>query len=110
MAVRTRDELLSALKTRIGDDVSDEALTLIEDFTDTMNDYDSRAGEDWKTKYNELDTSWRQRYRDRFFSAPDNGTTTPENVVNDNARDLQDESEEKSFEELFEEKGVNNGY
>lgn len=110
MAVRSRDELLSALKTRIGEDVSDNALSLIEDFTDTLNDYDSRVGEDWKNKYDELDKSWRQRYRDRFFQSPDNGETNAQNVVDDNARDLQDESKEKSFEDLFVEKGENSGY
>ena len=38
MAVRKKDELLSAIRARLGDDTSDEALSLIEDFHDTLND------------------------------------------------------------------------
>ena len=70
MAVRKKDELLSAIRARLGDDTSDEALSLIEDFHDTLNDYDSRVGEDWKSKYEENDKTWRQKYRDRFFQTP----------------------------------------
>lgn len=110
MAVRTRDELLSAIQARIGDDTSDEALTLIEDVTDTLSDYDTKVGEDWKSKYEDLDNSWRKRYRDRFFQTPDNGTTTPQDVVDDNETDIKEESEDKTFDELFEEKGENSGY
>lgn len=70
MAVRKKDELLSAIRARLGEDTSDEAISLIEDFHDTLNDYDSRVGEDWKSKYEENDKTWRQKYRDRFSSHP----------------------------------------
>lgn len=126
MSVRTRDDLMAAIRGRIGEDTSDEALALIEDFNDTLNDYDSRIGEDWKTKYetsnaeweqkyNDNDTQWRRRYRDRFFGGgdpigPNNQMTTPSAVVDDNATDLKDEGKVKTFEELFTEKEENSGY
>lgn len=112
MAVRKKDELLSAIRTRLGEDTSDEAISLIEDFHDTLNDYDSRVGEDWKSKYEENDKTWRQKYRDRFFQSPskDEGETTPAEVVSDNAEDLETEGEEKSFDSLFTERSDNSGY
>lgn len=102
MAVRTRDEILAAIRSRLGDDTSDDALTIIEDIDDTFKDYETRTGEDWKGKYDELDAQWRKRYCDRFFQKADNMETTPE--------DVNDESEVKDFDELFTEKEDNSGY
>ena len=110
MAVRTRDEILAAIRSLLGDDTSDDALTIIEDIDDTFKDYETRIGEDWKGKYDELDAQWRKRYRDRFFQKPDNGETTQENVKDDNEEDLKEESEVKDFDELFTEKEDNSGY
>lgn len=110
MAVRTRDEILAAIRSRLGDDTSDDALTIIEDIDDTFADYETRTGDDWKSKYDELDAQWRKRYRDRFFQKEDNGETPPENVKDDNAEDLKDESEVKDFDELFTEEEDNSGY
>ena len=110
MAVRTRDEILAAIRSRLGDDTSDDALTIIEDIDDTFKDYETRIGEDWKGKYDELDAQWRKRYRDRFFQKADNGETTPEDVKDDNKEDLKEESEVKDFDELFTEKEDNSGY
>ena len=110
MAVVTRDELMERIRSRIGEDTSDEALVLIEDFTDTFTNLETRTGEDWKSKYDELDKTWREKYKARFFQKPDDKETTPEDVKEDNKVDLKDESKEKSFDELFTEKEDNNGY
>lgn len=110
MAVRTRDEIMNAIKARLGDDTSDDALSIIEDVNDTFSDYETRSGEDWKSKYDELDANWRKRYRDRFFQSPGDKETTKDDVVDDNAEDLQGEGKEKTFDDLFEEKEDNSGY
>lgn len=110
MAVRTRDEILAAIRSRLGDDTSDDALTIIEDIDDTFKDYETRTREDWKSKYDELDAQWRKRYRDRFFQKADNGETTTDDVKDDNEEDLKEESEVKDFDELFTEKEDNSGY
>lgn len=63
MAVRTVEELLASVKEALGDAVtSDTGISLLEDITDSMK----TDGEDWKTKYEENDASWRKRYADRF--------------------------------------------
>ena len=68
MAVRSYDDLLDMIKNRIGEDTSDESITLIEDFTDTYNSLTD--GENWKTKYEENDAMWRKKYKERFFPNP----------------------------------------
>lgn len=75
MAIKSRDELMNAIKNRLGDGTDDESIALIEDVTDTLNDYESKVagdGTDWKTKYEENDASWRKKYHDRFFNSSSN--------------------------------------
>ena len=68
MAVRTLKEITDTLKAKFGDDTSDDVIGILEDITDTITDYDTRAKDsgDWKTKYEENDKAWRKKYVDRF--------------------------------------------
>lgn len=98
MAVRSKAEILELIRERVGDDTSDEALTIIEDITDTLDDYDARiAGSgDWQRRYEENDAEWRQRYRDRFFGSGN------EDLIDDDPEDPEDEPEKpQSFDDLF---------
>lgn len=80
MAVKNKDEILEAIKTRVGDNTDDETISLLEDVSDTLTDLETRAtgGEDWKTKYEENDKSWRERYTTRFFSKEPEPCPKPE--------------------------------
>ncbi len=70
MAVRSRDEILASVRARIGDNATDDDLSLFEDISDTFDSFND--GINWKQKYEENDNAWRQRYRERFFtSAPE---------------------------------------
>lgn len=94
MAIKSKAELLELVKARIGDDTSDEALEIIEDVTDTLDDYETRIADsgDWKARYEQNDADWRKKYKERFF-AP---TEEPEEI------DEPEEVEEKrTFEDLF---------
>lgn len=72
MAVISKEDLLKRISERIGDDNSDEALSLLEDVSDTITDFEKRDSEDWKAKYEENDEKWRKKYRERFENgAPD---------------------------------------
>lgn len=73
MAVVTKQRILEAIKERFGDDTSDETLALIEDVNDTLDDYENKTKDvtDWKTKYEDNDKAWREKYRARFYSATD---------------------------------------
>lgn len=91
MAVRTRDELITAVNTIIGETPDDNGLSLLEDISDTFASYDDT--EDWKTKYEENDAEWRKRYKERFEG---------KEVIIEEKGD--DEPKEKTkFEDLFEE-------
>jgi len=97
--VKTKDEILKAIKSKLGEDTGDDTIALLEDITDTLNDYDNKTTdtEDWKTKYEENDKAWRKKYTDRFFNNDDvdDEKDEPEDKP-------KDEPEEKStFEELF---------
>lgn len=102
MSVLNKEDFFSKIKARIGDDSSDDALSFIEDMTDTFNDLESRTNdsENWKQKYDDLDKTWREKYRARFFDAG----TTPEDVKKDQEDDVLDDAEEKDFDDLFTER------
>lgn len=103
MAILSKDDFMKRLQERVGDDTSDEALTFIEDMTDTFNDLETKSSgnnEEWKTKYNELDKTWREKYQARFF----NSETTPADVKDEQEDDVKDDAEEKTFNDLFEER------
>lgn len=93
MAIRDKESLLNAIRERIGDEVDDGSLGLIEDVSDTIDNYENNRGEDWRKKYEENDQMWRQRYRDRFYGK-----------VEDDALGFEAKTEEKTkttFEDLF---------
>lgn len=100
MAVKTRDEIMEAIRKRIGEDTSDEAISLLEDVTDTFADYETKVADktDWKTKYDEMDTSWRKKYMDRFSGK------TGEEIKEEQEEQIKDDSEPRTFDELFTER------
>lgn len=67
MAIKTKDELIQSLNAVLGDNASDEALALMEDVSDTLDDKAAKGAVDWEQKYRENDAAWRARYRDRFM-------------------------------------------
>lgn len=91
MAVKSIEEIMGALRARVGDDTSDETLAFVEDVSDTLSSLSS--AEDWKKKYEDNDAEWRNKYRDRFFN-PDKPDPDPE---------PQPEPERLTFDKLFKE-------
>lgn len=100
MAVKTKEEILAAIKERIGEDTSDEALALVEDVADSFNDLSTRVQEagDWKTKYEENDKEWRNKYKERFFAGGDDGGTILDNEIN---KGEPDKPKVLRYEDLF---------
>lgn len=98
--IKTREELMTMITARVGEDTSDEAISFMEDITDTLNDYENKLagdGTDWKSKYEENDRQWREKYIARF-----NGTGED---LNQQERNQFSENENKkySYENLFKE-------
>lgn len=98
--IKSKSEILDAIKTKFNGDTSDETIGLIEDISDTMDDYDSKVADstDWKKKFEENDAQWRQKYTDRFFNSGD------DDVVPDENKDAKPEV--KTFDDLFTTEGV----
>ena len=92
MAIKTIEELMGAVRARVGEDTSDEAIAFVEDVSDTLASLSN--AEDWKKKYEENDAEWRKRYQDRFFNPdkPNGPEPGPE-----------PEPKKLTFDELFKE-------
>ena len=98
MAIKTKEELLKALNTLVGDDSSDESLAILEDVEDTLKDYETKTADqtDWKTKYEQNDAEWRKKYRDRFMSG--------EEIKEEQEEDVEKDSKSLTFDSLFKER------
>lgn len=96
MAVKTRDELMETIKARLGEQTDDETISFLEDVSDTLTDLESKTKDatDWKTKYEENDKQWRNKYKERFFNNEGNND-------DDKDDDLDDEFEDYKFSSLF---------
>lgn len=72
MAIKSVEEILNSIKGIIGERTDDDAMSILEDVQDTFTSIETARNEttDWKKKYEELDDSWRKKYRDRFFNHP----------------------------------------
>ena len=92
MAIKTIEELMGAVRARVGEDTSDEAIAFVEDVSDTLTALSN--AEDWKKKYEDNDAEWRKRYQDRFFNSdkPDDSEPKPD-----------PEPKKLTFDELFKE-------
>lgn len=114
MAVLTKEELFAAVKETLGDSTSDNAISFIENITDTYNALvESKEAEtsdedktDWKAKFEENDTTWRNKYKERFFEGKREDGDPKSNVdlVNLNSTTSTEDSEPETpetFDELF---------
>jgi hypothetical protein len=93
MAVKTREEILKTIRTRVGDQTDDETISFLEDVTDTLTDLETRAngdGENWEQRYKDNDAEWRKKYKERFFSSEPVEPKEP-----------KQEEKPKTFEDLF---------
>lgn len=92
---KTKAEIIADLTAFIGENQSDEAVALIENVSDSIDD----NAINWEEKYKENDKAWRQKYIDRF-----NNEENKDNNENE-VIDIDDDSNEKqlTFENLFEE-------
>lgn len=103
MAILSKEDFLNLIKERTKDSTDDDTLKFIEDATDTINSLSDTYGEDWKTKYEDNDKMWRQKYKDRFFSAGD--SAGDEHKPKDEEEEEEEEKDKEivaeNFDELF---------
>lgn len=102
MAVLSREEFFDALHSYLGEDSSDAAISLLENMTDTYEDMERRSGDsaDWERRYNELDETWRRRYKHRFLT----GHSQIDVTETDDVEVI--DPEEVEIDDLFDEGGT----
>ena len=68
--VRSREDILNAIKERFADDTSDETIALIEDVSDTLDDYETKTNDttDWKEKYETNLLRYTEHYPRKGFN------------------------------------------
>ena len=110
MAKLNAEEFMKSVQTIIGDRDDDEALKFIEDCKDTI----TGEKDDWKAKYDEvvkekdeLDKSWRAKYKERFYSSEpisDNDKDKNKNEhmdLPDERTDAEKKAESIKIDDLF---------
>lgn len=108
MAIVNKDNLLERVKNIIGDNLSDDNVSFMEDISDTLTDLESKNNTDWEQKYNDLNASWRKRYVDRFSGIKDEefetelGIKKPEKKPDQRKPDPEI-NEDITIDELFKE-------
>lgn len=101
MAIKTKEELLASIKAKLGEDTSDEAISLLEDLSDTLDT--TKDSTDWKQKYEENDKQWREKYTSRFYdTGSEDKREKPDSKPED--KDEEDKASTVTFNDLFTEK------
>lgn len=93
--VLTKEEFLTKIKERIGENPTDEDIAFVEDMSDTIDSLSQ--GDDWQKKYEENDAMWRKKYTERFFTP----NKEPEKETDKETEEKIDE-EEITIDDLFE--------
>ena len=100
--IKSKDEILASVNQLVGEDASDDVLAILEDITDTVDDYERRISEsgDWEAKYNENDQAWREKYKARFLSA---GASENASIdIEAEGVEIETDDVPETFEDLFE--------
>lgn len=99
--VKKKEEIIESLKEIFGENATnDNCLTVIEDITDTISDFETKASDttDWHQKYVDNDKEWRNKYLLRFSE----GGSGKETIAPETEKHEETEEETPTkFEELF---------
>lgn len=94
MAIRTKEEILNAIKDKVED--TDSLVEIFEDISDTFDDFEKKDMEDWKAKYEENDKMWKEKYINRFLN-----NEVEENIEDTTSEEVVEEVEPKTYDDLF---------
>lgn len=91
MAILKKEDFLNRIKEYVGEDTSDDAISFVQDVTETINDYESR-GEDAA----EVEKIWRKKYIDAFF-------TKEKGDEKEESEEEEEEEKKYTYDKLFKE-------
>lgn len=108
MAKLSREDLINSIVDYIGEDKSDNAITLIENVTDSIEDsvdvssYEARITE-LEKKVEETENTWREKYISRFKDYTPTPTKDVKTEVDSGANSEDGDIEPPSFEDIAKE-------
>lgn len=97
--VKTKDEIMEEIRAYIGDRADDQTIALVENISDTIDDYAAHG--DYDKKLMAVDAEWRRKYIDRFMNGGENKNEVEVEKTDD---DEKDKAEEIKIEDLYTEK------
>ena len=97
--VKTKDEIMEEIRAYIGDRADDQTIALVENISDTIDDYAAHG--DYDGKLMAVEAEWRRRYIDRFMNGGENKIEVEVAKTDDEEKD---NAEEIKIEDLYTEK------
>lgn len=92
-----KEALIEKVKSYIGEDTSDAAISLLEDVSDSVEGFDGVTMEEAERMVAEKEEEWRKKYIDRFSGNDEEKEETEEENLPDSEEELI------SYDELFKE-------
>ncbi len=92
-----KEALIEKVKSYIGEDTSDAAISLLEDVSDSVEGFDGVTMEEAERMVAEKEEEWRKKYIDRFSGNDEEREETEEENLPDSEEELI------SYDELFKE-------
>lgn len=97
--VKTKGEIMEEIRMYIGDRSDDQTIALIENISDTIDDYAAHG--DYDKKLMAVEEEWRRKYIDRFMNGGENKNEVEVETTEDEEKDT---AEEIKIEDLYTEK------
>lgn len=94
--VKTKDEIMEEIRAYIGDRADDETIALVENISDTIDDYAAHGDNDEKLMA--IEAEWRRKYIDRFMNGGENKNEFEFANTDD---EKKDNAEEIKIEDLY---------
>lgn len=97
--VKTKDEIMEEIRAYIGDRDDDQTIALVENISDTIDDYAAHG--DFDKKLMAVEAEWRRKYIDRFMNGGENKNEVEFEKTDDGEKD---NAEEITIDDLYTEK------
>lgn len=92
--VKTKDEIMEEIRAYIGDRSDDQTISLVENISDTIDDYAAHG--DYDNKLMAVEAEWRRRYIDRFMNGGENKSEVEVEKTDD-----EEKAEEIKIDDLY---------
>lgn len=93
--VKTKDEIMEEIRAYIGDRSDDQTISLVENISDTLDDYAAHG--DYDEQLMAIEAEWRRKYIDRFM----NGGENKNDVEVEKTDEENDKVNEIKIEDLY---------